>query len=161
MHTPSNKELIRQGCSRTFVPKYFSFKPNFDVLPDIKTELEYIINNPFDIVIDRVRTEKSVNIAVDRLYTVDEIKNKAEQDRELERRKMEYDLNSTDVVYPKEAFDFDLDISGGVYDISEMDACDRSRHYYGEWLRINRQLKDIDRLSPQDLDDEMQANRAK
>ena len=158
--TPSKKSLIRQGFSKRYVRAYIDFKPTLSVLEDINTEISYLINNPHDIKINRVRTESSSHIEVSPLYTLNEIKELERADRELERQGMEYKI--TKDLSLAEAFDYELDTKGGAFRITRGEAVTMGQEFYYKWCVVNDELDELEASQLwRDIDDEMESIRTK
>lgn len=104
--------------SRDIIKEYLDFKPNLNLLTDLKTLVDYYIHNPKDF--EFVRTNNRLNIRPSK--TIKEISNTK--------------VNEVNIT-PQDAFDYPLDLTDSVLDCSREYAETQSEGFYTSWKRFN------------------------
>jgi len=122
---------------KRIIKEFLNFKPNEDVLLDIKVIVQYLIENPLRLEYKRVKSrieveasddkETMVNYIVDSFNDVVEVELK--EDYELTPKR--YDIST------KEAFDYDLDLSGSVLACDEETAIQKGGVFLYSWIKFN------------------------
>ena len=107
-----------------------NFKPDTDVLSDIKTKVEYYIN--YSNNMNFKRSNK-------RIVMLDNITLEQMRETLKDATKPKYNLAA------KEAFNYELDLKGSVLNCSEIDAIKKCNVFLSSWILFNYQsLKDYE-----------------
>ena len=139
------KSILKKAkIPKRAVSRYFNHKPNVKIYKDLMTIAEYLIECPNDLKFLRSKRR----IEVKPLYTIKEMNLKLSEIRETERQSLEMTELQNKVNYnitPGEAFNYELDISNGVFSCSEKEATEKGREFLYNWLCVNRDLKGIEK----------------
>lgn len=117
---PSNSIISdNTGVHRKFVKEYFSFKPNRELLIDLKTLVNYYIEHPQDFHFNRANKYIEVipNKTVKEINTLDLAK----------------EIN----LLPADAFDYELDLSNSVLNCSIEEAYNMKNGFLIDWFRFH------------------------
>lgn len=137
--TPPENKLTIKGLHRdtkihkTVIREYLSFKPNRDVLSDIKTKVEYYIDFSNNMTFERSN---------ERITILDNISIEQMRETLKGQEKPQYNINQ------KDAFNYKLDLKDSVLNCSETEAMIKGDVFLTSWILFNNpDLKEIDRLN--------------
>ena len=120
---PGIKELNRDTkIHKTIIREYLNFKPNTDVLSNIKTKVEYYID--YSNNMNFKRSNK-------RIVMLDNITLEQMRETLKDATKPKYNIPT------KEAFNYKLDLKGSVLNCSEIDAIKKGNVFLSSWILFN------------------------
>ena len=126
------------------IKRYNTFKPNKKIANNIKTIVDYLLENPCDLKFERYKRL----IIVKPLYTISQMKERLKNDRIKENHLLEMQINiapaKDNLVMPKVAFDYDLVTEDGVFGCTEAEALERGREFIYGWLCHKYKLTGLD-----------------
>ena len=127
------------------VERYFKFKPDEKLYKKIATIVEYMLEYTSDLKFKRTKERL---IEVSPLYSLKAMRDKLNAERIKEKQMQEMaELQQTDKtinIMPSEAFDYDLNVEGGVYSCSESEAMAQSKEFIYHWICHKYKLKGLD-----------------
>jgi hypothetical protein len=122
-----NQNIVETNTmvAKRIVKEYFNFKPKRNALKNLKIIIEYYLSNPNDISIERIKKGKTT-----RLVTKNNI-SLAQMRETLEQQKVTQGLTA------KEAFDYPLDLSDSILNISQEAAMQENAQFLYSWILFN------------------------
>ena len=122
-----NQNIVETNTmvAKRIVREYFNFKPKRNALKNLKTIIEYYLSNPNDISIERIKIGKTT-----RLVTKNNI-SLAQMRETLEQQKVSSGLTT------KEAFNYPLDLSDSILNISQEAAMQENAQFLYSWILFN------------------------
>ena len=111
-HTLVSKRIIRE---------YFNFKPKRNALNNLQTIVEYYIANPNDIEVEKIenRLQAKNNISL------------------LKMKQTLKEQNAPSGITCKDAFDYPLDLTDSILNISQEDAMQENAQFLYSWILFN------------------------
>ena len=111
-HTLVSKRIVRE---------YFNFKPKRNALNNLQTIVEYYIANPNDIEVEKIedRLQAKNNISL------------------LKMKQTLKEQNAPSGITCKDAFDYPLDLSDSILNISQEDAMQENAQFLYSWILFN------------------------
>ena len=111
-HTLVSKRIIRE---------YFNFKPKRNALNNLQTIVEYYIANPNDIEVEKIedRLQAKNNISL------------------LKMKQTLKEQNASSGITCKDAFDYPLDLTDSILNISQEDAMQENAQFLYSWILFN------------------------
>ena len=122
-----NQNIVENNTmvAKRIVREYFNFKPKRNALKNLKTIIEYYLSNPNDISIERIKIGKTI-----RLVTKNNI-SLAQMRETIEQQKVSSGLTT------KEAFNYPLDLSDSILNISQEAAMQENAQFLYSWILFN------------------------
>ena len=122
-----NQNIVETNTmvAKRIVKEYFNFKPKRNALKDITTIIEYYLSNPNDISIERIKKGKTTRLATKNNISL------AQMRETLEQQKVTQGLTA------KEAFDYPLDLSDSILNISQEAAMQENAQFLYSWILFN------------------------
>ena len=111
-HTLVSKRIIRE---------YFNFKPKRNALNNLQTIVEYYLANPNDIEVEKIedRLQAKNNISL------------------LKMKQTLKEQSAPSGITCKDAFDYPLDLTDSVLNISQEDAMQENAQFLYSWILFN------------------------
>jgi len=111
-HTLVSKRIVRE---------YFNFKPKRNALNNLQTIVEYYIANPNDIEVEKIedRLQAKNNISL------------------LKMKQTLKEQNAPSGITCKDAFDYPLDLTDSILNISQEDAMQENAQFLYSWILFN------------------------
>ena len=138
------KVLKDHKIPKLAIKRYNTFKPNKKIANNIRTIVNYLLENPCDLKFERYKRL----IIVKPLYTISQMKERLKNDLIKENHLNEMQINiapaKDNLMMPKVAFDYDLVLDGGIYSCSESEALERGREFIFSWLCYKYKLTGLD-----------------
>ena len=122
-----NQNIVETNTTvaKRIVKEYFNFKPKRNALKNLNTIIEYYLSNPNEISIERIKIGKTT-----RLVTKNNI-SLAQMRETLKQQKVSQGLTA------KEAFNYPLDLSDSILNISQEDAMQENAQFLYSWILFN------------------------
>ena len=122
-----NQNIVETNTmvAKRIVREYFNFKPKRNALKNLKTIIEYYLSNPNDISIERIKIGKTTRLATKNNISL------AQMRETLEQQKVTQGLTA------KEAFDYPLDLSDSILNISQEAAMQENAQFLYSWILFN------------------------
>jgi hypothetical protein len=122
-----NQNIVETNTmvAKRIVKEYFNFKPKRNALKNITTIIEYYLSNPNDISIERIKKGKTTRLATKNNISL------AQMRETLEQQKVTQGLTA------KEAFDYPLDLSDSILNISQEAAMQENAQFLYSWILFN------------------------
>ena len=119
---PNQQDVINNTkVHKSIVSEYYNFKPKRNALKNLKTIIEYYIANPInlevDIVVDRLQAKNNISL--------------------LKMKQTLKEQNAPSGITCKDAFDYPLDLTDSILNISQEDAMQKDSVFLYSWILFN------------------------
>ena len=119
---PNQQDVINNTkVHKSIVSEYYNFKPKRNALKNLQTIIEYYIANPInlevDIVVDRLQAKNNISL--------------------LKMKQTLKEQNAPSGITCKDAFDYPLDLTDSILNISQEDAMQKDSVFLYSWILFN------------------------
>jgi len=122
-----NQNIVETNTTvaKRIVKEYFNFKPKRNALKNLNTIIEYYLSNPNEISIERIKIGKTIRLATKNNISL------AQMRETIEQQKVSSGLSA------KEAFNYPLDLSDSILNISQEAAMQENAQFLYSWILFN------------------------